>query len=199
MVVKALNIKLNLKKLDVRGQEQMSPEFLKLNPQHTIPTLVDNGFALWESRAILGYLVDKYAKTDTLYPKDPQKRALVNQRLFFDIGTLHQRFAAYYIPIMRQGQPPNPELFKSVEEALEYLDGFLAKTKFVAGDEPTIADYSLIAGYSTIITGGHDFSRFKNITRWYESRSTLPGIEANEEGLVAMKAIVEKMKSEKKL
>lgn len=90
MVAKVLGVDLNLKQLNVHAQENMAPEFLKINPQHSIPTLVDNGFALWESRAILGYLVDKYGKDDSLYPKDPQKRAVVNQRLYFDLGSLYK-------------------------------------------------------------------------------------------------------------
>lgn len=91
MLAKALGVQLNLKALNLQAKEHLTPEFLKLNPQHTIPTLVDNNFAIWESRAILGYLVEKYAKNDSLYPKDPQKRAVVNQRLYFDMGTLYQR------------------------------------------------------------------------------------------------------------
>jgi glutathione S-transferase len=51
------------------------------------------------SRAILSYLADKYGKDDSLYPKDPKKRALVDQRLYFDIGTLYQRFGDYYVSI----------------------------------------------------------------------------------------------------
>jgi glutathione S-transferase len=52
---------------------------------------------LISSRAIIGYLADKYGKDDSLYPKDPKKRALVDQRLYFDIGTLYQRFGDYYV------------------------------------------------------------------------------------------------------
>lgn len=43
------------------------------------------------------YLAEKYGKDDSLYPKDVKKRALVNQRLFFDIGTLYQRFGDLYV------------------------------------------------------------------------------------------------------
>lgn len=89
MVAKALGVNLNLKTIDTHNKEHLTPEFIKLNPQHTIPTLVDNGFAIWESRAILVYLAEKYGKNDSLYPKDPQKRAVVNQRLYFDMGTLY--------------------------------------------------------------------------------------------------------------
>ena len=91
MLAKGLGINLNLKPTNTHAQEHLTPEFIKINPQHTIPTLVDNGFSVWESRAILSYLVDKYAKDDSLNPKDPKKQAVVNQRLYFDMGTLYSR------------------------------------------------------------------------------------------------------------
>lgn len=63
-----------------------------MNPQHTIPTLVDDDFIIWDSHAIAGYLVGKYSSDDdSLYPKEPKKRALVDQRLHFDSGILFPR------------------------------------------------------------------------------------------------------------
>ena len=44
----------------------------------------DDGFAIWDSHAIMAYLVSKYAKNDSLYPQDLKKRAIINQRLFFE-------------------------------------------------------------------------------------------------------------------
>ena len=96
LTAKMVGVELNLKVLDLQAGEQMKPEFIKINPQHNIPTLVDDGFVLNESRAICGYLVHKYAKDDTLYPKDPIKRAVVDQRLYFDMD-FYKKFQMVYV------------------------------------------------------------------------------------------------------
>lgn len=70
--------------MDVHSGFLKTPEFLKLNPRHTIPTIVDHGFALFESRAILAYLVNKYAPGSSFYPSEPEARAKVDKVLFFD-------------------------------------------------------------------------------------------------------------------
>lgn len=82
------------------------PPTTQLNPQHCIPTLDDNELVLWESRVILTYLASMYGGTDDkLYPKDVRIRALVDQRLHFDLGTLYQRTFEYFV----SGEGVSPE------------------------------------------------------------------------------------------
>lgn len=176
------------------AKDHLTPEFLEINPQHTVPTLVDDGFSIWESRAILCYLVEKYGKDDSLYPNDPQKRAVINQRLFFDMGTLYKSFAEYFYPQLMRKEPADDEKLKKMEEAIEFLNIFLANGSYAAGDEPSIADHSLFASISTLGATGYDFSQFENVTRWFElCKSSLPGVEANEEGIEAMKVFIQNM------
>ena len=63
-----------------------------MNPQHTIPTMKDGDFCLNESRPIATYLISKYGKDDKLYPKDVTTRAVVDQRLYFDMGVFYKAF-----------------------------------------------------------------------------------------------------------
>lgn len=55
---------------------------------------MDGDLVLWDSHAIASYLANAYGKDDSLYPKDLQKKALVDQRLYFDIGTMYARIRA---------------------------------------------------------------------------------------------------------
>lgn len=183
MTAKAVGVELNLKKLNLMAGEHLKPEFVKINPQHTIPTLVDNGFALWESRAILVYLVEKYGKTDSLYPKCPKKRAVINQRLYFDMGTLYQRFAEYYYPQIFAKAPADPEKFKKMEEAVGFLDTFLNGQTYAAGDSLTLADISLVATISTYECAGFDLNKYPNVAKWYKQcKAVTPGIDINQAG-----------------
>lgn len=60
----------------------------------------DDDFVIWESHAINGYLVNQYASEDTLYPKDPKQRAVVDQRLHFESGVLTPRFMDAFVSLL---------------------------------------------------------------------------------------------------
>jgi len=192
MVAKALELELNKKLLNTMEGEQLKPEFVKLNPQHTIPTLVDNGFSIWESRAIAVYLVEKYGKDDSLFPKDPKTRAVVNQRLYFDMGTLTDAFSKYYYPLFRTGKLGSEEDLKRIETAFGFLDIFLEGHEYVAGDSLTVADIAILANVSTFDVIEFDFSKYSNVVRWYaNAKKVTPGWDENWEGLQQMKAFFE--------
>ncbi|XP_022208432.2 glutathione S-transferase D5-like [Drosophila obscura] len=188
MTAKAVGVQLHKKVVNVMAKEQLNPEFLKINPQHTIPTLVDDGLAIWESRAILIYLVEQYGKDDSLYPKDPQKQALVNQLLQFDLATLYDAFASYYYKILHTGKIGPPEALKKVETGFELLNTFLEGQDYVAGSQLTIADISILATISTIEVVDFDLKKYPNVARWYaNAKKVTPGWEETLPDLLAMK------------
>lgn len=85
LLIRNLGLEVELKNVDLLKGEQRTEEFKKLNAAGRIPVLVDaDGFTLSESRAILAYLVNSRKPGDDLYPNDPKKRALIDQRLYFD-------------------------------------------------------------------------------------------------------------------
>lgn len=65
-----------------------------------MPTLKDGDFVMWESRAIATYLVDaKFPSGNSLYPKNLEKRAIVDQRLYFDAGTFYPSIRSICVSI----------------------------------------------------------------------------------------------------
>nr|UYI58586.1 glutathione S-transferase 15 [Grapholita molesta] len=195
MLAEALKVELNLKLLNTSAGEHLKPEFIKINPQHCIPTLVDDGFALWESRAILTYLATKYGD-GSLYPSDPQLRAAVDQRLYFDMGCLNQRLSDYMYPIIFANQPPDAEKFKKLEEAFEFLNTFLEGSQWVAGSTLTVADISIFSTVSTAQAIDIDIFKYPNIKAWYErAKSSIPGYNVCQESVQTLKKFIADMKA----
>ncbi|XP_058121067.1 glutathione S-transferase 1-like [Anopheles ziemanni] len=194
LVAKALNLQLNLKFVDLMTEENLKPNFVAINPLHCVPTLVDNDLTLWESRAILVYLVDKYGRTNSrLYPKDPKTRATINQRLFFDLGTLGARFEDYYYPLYFEGAPADEEKIAKIEEALGVLNGYLTVNPYAAGPNMTLADYSLVATVSSLEAVQYDLAKFPSVAAWYEGckASMADYEEINGEGMRQYRAYFE--------
>lgn len=77
--------------INLYREENLTQEYLKVNPSGTVPALVDGDVTVWDSHAIGIYLVQKFAKDDKLYPKDFLRRTIINERLFFEASYLFAR------------------------------------------------------------------------------------------------------------
>jgi len=167
MTARHLGIDLNVKNVDLSIGQQMDKDFLKKNPVHSIPLIDDNGFCLWESRAIMRYLCNQYAPDSPLYPKDVKKRAIVDRLLDFDLCIFKLLRESLIIPKF-SGLEAKPHFMASFTQYMQDLDAMIATNHYLTGDELTIADLSMLATtYSfTIRLMDFDFAKYKNYNRW---------------------------------
>ena len=85
---------------------QLAVVMFQLNPQHAIPVLVDGDFIISESRAAATYLVNTYGQEGcTLYPSDTKLRAVIDQRLYFDIGTFYRALEDCFVSLTASDWP----------------------------------------------------------------------------------------------
>jgi glutathione S-transferase len=139
---------------EVWGKPDRDPnvaEFLALNPNGTVPVVIDDGFVMWESNAILRYLAEK-ADSDLL-PSKPQERALVDQWLTWQATELN--IAWSYVGRARlRNFPPNPDPARIAESiaawtrAMQILEARLQTSgEYVANGRFSLAD--IVIGLST--------------------------------------------------
>nr|QFU14638.1 glutathione S-transferase GSTe10 [Dendroctonus armandi] len=154
MVMKVLQVPVEYFELDLSTQDQFAQIFLQLNPAHTAPILDDDGFILWESHAIVKYVVDKFGKTDELYPKEVQERAKVDQMLFYNASALFPMLRDV-IPIFNaqaalQTSSIPQDQTGNIDRCFEELEYFLGSSEFLATNHLTIADICAMPILSTI-------------------------------------------------
>lgn len=147
-----------------------------MNPQHTVPTLDDDGLFIWDSHAIGIYLIEKYANDSPLYPNDPYIRARINQRLHFDTGVLFGKLATLLIPVFRGGASTlNPDHIEGVKQAYEMLNTFLNDDPYLVGDSITFADIACISTVSSMDqVVPIDPEKYSNIIDWMNRMAELP-------------------------
>ena len=146
----------NVKIMSFQAGDTRKPEFVALNPRHTVPTIVeDDGHVLWESLAILEYLDEKYPAAPKLYPGDAKSRARVRRLIqemegYLDKEGLDPITTEFF---GKDGAPPDParveQARKRLGEELEYFAKEI-RGKFIAGDEPSAADLVLYPWYGYV-------------------------------------------------
>ncbi|KAH8320884.1 hypothetical protein KR067_011775 [Drosophila pandora] len=179
LTLNALGLEFEFKVVNLFEKEHLQPEFLKMNPLHTVPTLDDDGFYLYDSHAINSYLVSKYGKDDSLYPKDLQKRAIVDQRLHYDSSVVVTTNRAITFPLFweKNSQIPKARI-DALEGVYKNLNMFLENADYLAGEALTIADFSVIAGLTGIVAFLEvDATKYPKLAAWVARIKQLPYYE----------------------
>ncbi|KAF2901359.1 hypothetical protein ILUMI_04817 [Ignelater luminosus] len=179
LTAEAINLKMEVIMIDPSKGEHLSPEFLKINPEHTFPTLDDNGFIIRESHVINTYLVQKYSKDDYLYPQNLQKRTLIDQCLYLDCGVIQPKMMAILEPIIKHSVKIIPkDKSDNLIQILSTLETTLQGKKYLTGNNVTIADLNIIATISACsVLVPVAANRFPNITEWITRMQSLPYYE----------------------
>ncbi len=154
---------LDFEELDVWGKTT-EPEFLAKYPAHLTPMLEEEGLprgALGESCAIMAYLCNKHGLT-RFYPEDPGERAMIDNAMFYLVGTFYPLVTRATYPTLGFPQYPGEVGTSEADDAMKakaqkdaeaalaepldvYRAFFLDGKRFIGGDHPSIADFRFAA------------------------------------------------------
>ncbi|MEJ6771781.1 MAG: glutathione S-transferase family protein [Pelagibacteraceae bacterium] len=165
IMLEEIGLEYKVTKININKDDQFNPEFRKISPFSKIPVIKDGEISVFESGAILIYLGEKSEK---FY--DKSERLIINQWLMGQMAYVgpmlgqHHQFHHYNSGKSEFGEE---RYFKIAKRIYEDLDERLGQSKYLAGENYTIAD---IATFPWIARHGiHDIGlkNFKNLSRWY--------------------------------
>ena len=177
ITLEEMGLPYELRPINMAENEQKSDWFTKINPNGRIPAITDDGFAVFESGAIMLYLAEK---TGLLMPADAKGKSVVTQWLMFQMGGIGPMFGQVHHFLRAAKEPVPYAIERYVAETRRLygvLDAHLANHEWLAGGEYTIAEmatYPWIARHEWHKT---DLNDFPNVKRWYDRISARPAVQ----------------------
>ena len=166
-MLEEIGYKYNVTKIDIDKGEQFNEGFKKISPFGKIPAIIDhkNNRSIFESGAILIYLADQSGKFF-----DKKDRTEINQWLMAQMGYIgpmlgqHHQFHHYNPGKSKFGEE---RYFKISKRIYRELDEVLSKSKFLSGNDYTIADIGTFPWIARHEWHDIGLKKYKNLTRWY--------------------------------
>jgi len=141
IALEELGVPYEVHRVDLAAGEQLRPEFLKLNPNHKIPVLEDDGQVVWESGAILLHLGDAHDAEGRILPKQPRRRLEAIQYAFFQTGGIGPNLGRLGAALRKEGEK-NQEMIDTFQGEVARLIGVI--DRILADGRPYLAgDYSI--------------------------------------------------------
>jgi glutathione S-transferase len=167
---------------DVGGAfgKTQTPEYLEMNPNAVVPTLVEDGFVLWESNAILRYLAAGHAAGTPLWPDDLRQRANIDRWMDWLQTTLGPPMTPVFWGLVRT--PPEQRDWAAINASAAKLAGLygildrvLGMHAFVAGPDLTPADMAIgVHAHRYMSFDGIEKPGLPNLHAWYARLLDMP-------------------------
>jgi len=167
-------------RIDLSAGEQKQDWYRKINPNGRIPAIVDrseDGFAVFESGAIMVYLAEK---TGQLLPTDAKGRSVTLQWLMFQMGGVGPMMGQANVFYRYWDEKLPPVIARYQNESrrlLEVLDRRLAESRYLAGEDYTIADIANWCWARTHEWSGVSVDGLDNLQRWISEIRARPAVQ----------------------
>ncbi|KWV54288.1 glutathione S-transferase [Bradyrhizobium macuxiense] len=149
------------------------PEYLAMNPNGRVPTLVDGDYVLWESNSVMRYLCMAYGHSSPIYPQAPKARAAVDRWLDWTLSTLQPVDRPVFWALVRT--PPEKRDMVHIQKDVDaegvvwrVIEAQVADRRFIEGDQFTLADIA-IGAFARRWLGveGVVKPKLANLERWF--------------------------------
>ena len=165
-----LGTKYNFNHVDYFTAQHKSPEYMKINPNATVPSAADGDLTLTESNAILQYIAED---SGSAYPKDAKQRCNINRWLLWEASvwfpSCYVYLVEYVVKPLLQAEPDQSIIDAEAprwNKLAGILDDQLAKTKWLTGDDVTIADIAVAAPMHLHAAQRLPLDKYPNLNRW---------------------------------
>ena len=162
-----------------------TPEYLAMNPNAVVPTLVEDDFILWESNAILRYLAAGHAAGTPLWPDDLRARANIDRWMDWQQTILNRPMSTVFWGLVRT--PADKQDWPAIHAAAEtlahvygILDGVLGQHPYVAGPNLTPADFAIgVYAHRYVSFEGVQKPDLPHLRAWYDRLLELPAFKTH--------------------
>jgi len=186
ILLEEAGIPYNIVKCNIGKGDQFTPEFLAMNPNHRMPTLVDHApadgggpLAIFESGAIMIYLAEKVGR---FYPQDLRGKHTVNEWLIWQMANQGPKSGecGHFRRLDASKGDQTYAITRFTDEVNRLygvLNNRLYKNRYLAGDQYTIADMICYPWTINWKMQGQDIEEFPYFKRWQEELAARPGVQ----------------------
>ena len=158
-------------------------DYLSMNPNGRVPTLVEGDFVLWESNSVMRYLSMAHRPGTPIYPQAPQQRAGVDRWLDWTLSTVQPVDRPVFWAMVRT--PPAQRDMVAIQKDVDaeavvwkMADDRLSTHRYFEGDHFTLADIA-VGAFARRWFGvdGVSKPKFSDLGRWFAEISERPGFQ----------------------